>query len=1033
MNAWAWNRFAVLMVVVTLTPALARSQAPAYLVEDINQTMGRRDLRPTRFNTAEVGPLGYFVATTLEAGQEIWVSDGTVGGTRRLEDLVPGSQGSSPRSLTGANGLVFFYLNQVLWRTDGTPAGTFTLREAEIRISAPPEIVAIDGFAFFMASRGAGNELWKSDGTELGTVLVANLPSANNFDYATNAGGRLYFLDFGRRRLWTSDGTAAGTLLLKEFPNPIRETPPTFRLVHLGTGVFFRVDDGSGAGEEPWISDGTAAGTLMLKDIRPGSLGSQGFSTPGVASNGLVFFAADDGTTGSELWKTDGTPGGTTLVKDLGPSDSEPSDFVDFNGSLIFSAGEGFRRLWKSDGTAVGTTELAGLGPFAHLTRPEELTVSDGQLYFAADDDLAPLGVLGRELWKTDGTPAGTFVVRDIQPGAHPASSFPEDLVDVAGTLFFTADDGTTGRELWRSTGTFFNTVRVADVEPGPGGSDPEPLVQAGGSLLFTTSRPSAVGEQVWVTDGPGPGAQLAADFTIAGSSSPAELTDLDGSLFFSASDGVTRELWKSDGSAAGTVKMSSLAPALATDASCGLTRSGTAVYFSLCPGPFGSPQNLWRTDGTSIGTELLATPANPDELTDLSGTLLFSATPFFGANSPNAELWRSDGTPAGTTAVISYTGGFPPVLPTELTASQGSLFFSNSTIFGLAGELWVSDGTTPGSIPLMGFQEIHSLTDAIGALYFLADDGIGGAGLWRSDGTVAGTVLVQGLVAAPQEMASWGGQIFFTANDGITGTELWRSDGSPSGTALVKDINPGNSASLPQEFAATDIALLFTADDSVNGRELWKTNGTAAGTSLVRDIWPGATGSNPLDLTEANGVVVFQATNPTLGDEVWESDGTMGGTQLLAEIGAGSGGSAPESFTVSGSTIFFSALDNGNGRELWAVPAPPAPDGDSDGLPNGQDNCIAVANGPMVPDAGGNSQLDTDGDFYGNACDCDFNNDGTCGIQDFNLFLPDFTGGTDSGIGTDQDGDGSVGIADFNLFLPGFQAGKPGPSGLMP
>jgi hypothetical protein len=100
------------------------------------------------------------------------------------------------------------------------------------------------------------------------------------------------------------------------------------------------------------------------------------------------------------------------------------------------------------------------------------------------------------------------------------------------------------------------------------------------------------------------------------------------------------------------------------------------------------------------------------------------------------------------------------------------------------------------------------------------------------------------------------------------------------------------------------------------------------------------------------------------------------------------------------------------------------APDFDQDGVQDSLDNCISAPNP---------AQLDTDMDSYGNACDCDFNNDGTCSIGDFNLFLPDFMSSTDSGMGTDMDEDGVVGIGDFNLFLPGFQAGVPGPSGLVP
>jgi len=98
--------------------------------------------------------------------------------------------------------------------------------------------------------------------------------------------------------------------------------------------------------------------------------------------------------------------------------------------------------------------------------------------------------------------------------------------------------------------------------------------------------------------------------------------------------------------------------------------------------------------------------------------------------------------------------------------------------------------------------------------------------------------------------------------------------------------------------------------------------------------------------------------------------------------------------------------------------------DSDEDGIPDSGDNCIDVQNG---------GQLDTDGDDYGNACDCDFDQGADCNIQDFNIFLPDFASATDGGAGTDMDGSGAVGIADFNLFLVGFTAGEPGPSGLVP
>ncbi len=97
--------------------------------------------------------------------------------------------------------------------------------------------------------------------------------------------------------------------------------------------------------------------------------------------------------------------------------------------------------------------------------------------------------------------------------------------------------------------------------------------------------------------------------------------------------------------------------------------------------------------------------------------------------------------------------------------------------------------------------------------------------------------------------------------------------------------------------------------------------------------------------------------------------------------------------------------------------------DTDGDNTDDVVDLCVQIAD----------PQTDTDGDLYGNLCDCDFDGDGFCGISDFNAFLPDFIAGTDSGLGTDMDSDGGVGIGDFNAFLPGFQAGVPGPSGQVP
>ena len=95
------------------------------------------------------------------------------------------------------------------------------------------------------------------------------------------------------------------------------------------------------------------------------------------------------------------------------------------------------------------------------------LTNVDGTLYFEASN-----ATDGFELWKSDGTAAGTVMVKDINPG--PDGSNPSDLTNVNGTLYFEANDGPNGAELWKSDGTAAGTVMVKDIDPGPTSSDPQ-------------------------------------------------------------------------------------------------------------------------------------------------------------------------------------------------------------------------------------------------------------------------------------------------------------------------------------------------------------------------------------------------------------------------------------------------------------------------------------------------------------------------------------------------------------------------------
>ena len=261
-------------------------------------------------------------------------------------------------------------------------------------------------------------------------------------------------------------------------------------------------------------------------------------------------------------------------------------------------------------------------------------------------------------------------------------------------------------------------------------------------------------------------------------------------------------------------------------------------------------------------------------------------------------------------------------------------LFRANDGTHG--DELWVTDGTAAGTallddiIPGSGGSGPAYITVlGNGKAVFAANDGTHGTELWVTDGTAAGTVLLDDIYPGsspsyPRYIIAIGnGKALFEANDGTHGRELWVTDGTAAGTALVTDINPGSGTSAPRYITSLGNGkALFDANDGTHGRELWVTDGTAAGTALVDDINPGAVGSVPRDITLlANGKALFSATDGTHGYELWVTDGTAAGTALVDDINPGSGASGPLYITALGNgKAVFSANDGTHGNELWVT-----------------------------------------------------------------------------------------------------------------
>lgn len=364
---------------------------------------------------------------------------------------------------------------------------------------------------FFIASDpDHGNEPWVSDGTAAGTHMVADLlpgPESSYIDQLTAFRGKLYFV-WGTTdtQLWVSDGTEAGTHVVLDIDPGGNDS--VGNLARAGDALWFRAvtDPGSGTtGSEPWTSDGTEAGTHLVADIAPGAPSSlpRYFSALG----GEVLFSANDGT-GSELWRTDGTTEGTQQVYDsavpngLGPDPLTGTDafFPAADGSLYFVAAVN-QELWRTDGTEAGTVAVTGANP-AGVTSPGEPAVMGGLTYFTARTDAG-----GREVWRTDGSETGTVQVTDIDPEA--GNSNPAGLVAWRGALYFRADDASSSHQLWRYTSgggaSLVDGIRA--------GGDPSmsPPIRVGDRLWFVADD-GVVGTELWSSDGTEAGTDVAAD-----------------------------------------------------------------------------------------------------------------------------------------------------------------------------------------------------------------------------------------------------------------------------------------------------------------------------------------------------------------------------------------------------------------------------------------------------------------------------------------------------------------------------------------
>lgn len=833
---------------------------------------------PTPLNPGNALALGalYVAADDGARGAELWkVSNAGV--VTFVRDINPGAVGSNP----GAQG-------------GSAVAMAFT--------GAAPTVGYLAA-----TSADSGTELWRTAGTSGTTSLVKdiNIGTASSSPKGFGAGQTKVY--FGATEpatgteLYMTDGTGAGTVLRADINSTGGSSPSQFAQL-TGDTVFFTANDGA-TGAEPWITTSTT--TSLLKDILMGSSGSSA-ALP-LAFNSRIFFQASSASSfpsDNELWSTTGVPTtGTTRFKDIctGTCSGNPHGLITLNTAaglrLLFAASPigdfSNESLYVSDGTS-GATALSIFSGGS----VSSLTVSGSLAYF--------IDFTNKRLYVTDGTMAGTNVITNYGSAGF-VSAGPLGAIGT-NKVILAANDGFNGNEPYIAGPTSATFGLLKNIAPDLGYSNPQSLINVGGTLYFSAFG-ETTGRELWRVADPNIGAELVADLAAgATGSNPTELTAFNGKLVFAAlptGSPTPKVLYISDGTPAGTHPLKDLGPGTNLIYSSCLSVVGNRIYF-IASGSDGKGFGAWISDGTDAGT----VDINPGGMSYggcAPGVPGFAAAGskvlFQASDAPRgSELWRTDGTVAGTTFLRDIVPGAPGSSPTRFVSIGNHACFSAKQDGANDEEPWCSDGTAQGTVSLGdlnsgsdGSQPL-SFTRVGNALVFSAfSPPTYNRRMWRSDGTLDSAVPLSSgynpmysLVGLQTQTFPGSGTRPDPPRAEFDGNLIYYSCEGTTSKLCIQDVRPGFEAILGGLFVIA--------------------SGTNSGGIDQLHVFPG-------------GDALMSCWTATAGRELCRFNSASGAADVpLADIAPGAASSSPEQITLVGDNIYFTADDGAHGRELWAL-----------------------------------------------------------------------------------------------------------------
>jgi ELWxxDGT repeat protein len=856
-----------LIVFIAVTKISFSTSAQNYrLVQDLNTAPYSSNVGKIS-NMVTIDSTTYFFADTYRYGREIWKTKGDPTTTLMLKDL---NEGPVPSVLMWQNAQLNA-LNDTIFAHSAVGRKIYKIAKNGVSINTNEEFLygesAVYNNALYYNGHGG---LKKYTNGKAFTVKSALVPYS-----FCQCGGTLYISAYSSpygQELWKTDGTESGTVLVKDILPGTGHGEPYKLTCGPNNKLYFWAYSIAGSSKVYlFSSDGTTDGTKSLQYLADYSHMDELERMVSMKTyKDSLFF----GFSNNLMFRTDGTPAGTKLIT------SNPSVKVD--GTLGVISNKLIVAGYKDYVSGIMTYDngvFTVLKPYDYIGKPYKLgAVVNNKLVFPINTTDA-----GDELWVTDGTPSGTYLLKDINPG--PKGSSIEYMYATNGVVYFGADNGTAGYELWKTDGTANGTRLVKDIGEGTQSAGiynhENPELGGGGGGTATVFKNDFYFRTFSAND---------ARILFKGTIKPLSIKQVENqtmgnggpiadSLFFYTLGHVDRygqsyidSLMKSNGTT--TIKVSH---------PWGDYTISEALAFSPNEVDYTGYSGIYRFNTTSNTFNRLAAVSRPRFLTSYKNAYYYSV---YNSSSEEYDLYKTNLTDF-TTERVTYLG----LRPEYVTVYKDTLFFTGSPLapyypdfdhramfLKMAGNS-VLQKASPDLVTGGPFVEYKGKLFMPGYIRTYCESCYSDYGLYTYDDkqgvrplyTFTSSNTLPYVHVSNLRVVN--NILFFTVGTSSYGSELWQTDGTLGGTHVVKDIYPGSNSSNPGLFIPWNNKLYFVADDGVNGRELWTTDGTTNGTVRLTSITSGKEDPQFSYPVARKGRIFFFANDMIHGSELWMYD----------------------------------------------------------------------------------------------------------------------------------------------------------------